>query len=427
MIDSLVDGFESSLLRHMPGGPYRDFYLWSLSYDNPRREAYLLLVGLVQFAKMTQILLDGLVDDSDWEALIERSIAMNAYLVYETVSDNLAIGLRTLLPTDRTFQLRKNLVYAFNNAMLKRLNGDRRPAAALLEVVQPGAHRVSSYEHSLSRAKHIDLVRTYLGQYPNLSYRELEYSTWPMLVANIEACLDMMRSIRTFRGAAIVQDGLVKRYQAVNKLLKAGDMTLSQLANIGTYSILVMPTLAYYIVVLTEIIRPQPRIAELIDNGSLSEALYDAALLLRLLNDLGTDLCMLSNEGQARLLERLRDWHVSHPQAEDMTFDLLLVVDSEASLLTRLHKDVMFGEFNVSLYGLSDATSMLDAITTFGRNIKYFSQLYEHHYAHLLEKLEVIDAHLHDSTVSKLILRFVKFHEKMYATSFHSNDGDYAV
>lgn len=427
MLDALVTGFENSLRRHMPSSPYQAFYLWAISPENPQRDAYLQVAGITQFAKMTLALLDGLVDGNDWGLLTDLSVVINAYLIYETTSDNMAIGLGSARPHDHTFQLRRDTLFTFNDAMLKRLSGDKRSATDLLEPIQSTGRRISNFEQSLSLDKHVNLVQSYLSSRPDVSMDDLEYSTWPILVANIESCVDLVKSISSYQMGSIVQEGLVLRYQGVNKLLKAGRMTLSQLSNVGTHSILVMPTLAYYIVVLAEIVRPQRGITSLVADGTLGEAVYDAALLLRLLNDLGTEVCTLTAEEQISLLHRLANWRYRHSESAQTVYEVLMGVADESVILTRLHKDILFGEFNVGLYGLNDTDSVSDGITAFGRNIDYFVQLYTYHYAHLEEKLAIIDARLKTDTISELILRFVKFHERMYSAPFNDSKGEYAV
>lgn len=416
-LDASVTGFESSVRRHMPASPYRDYCLWAMSSDNPRRDDYLQTVGIIQLVNLTVMLLDDLIGDDDWEELTDLSVVMNAYLIHEAASDNLANGLRNIQPRDTTFRLRKNTLYTFNGVMLKCLdNDDRQSAIELLESIKAAARRISNFEEDLKRDKHVHLVQTYLSQRPDVSLDDLEYSTWPNLVANIESCIDFVRATKAYCVGSIIREGLVNRYYAVNKLLKAGNMTLSQLANVGTHSILVMPTLAYYIALLAEVIEPQPRISLLVADGTLGAALYDAALLLRLLNDLGTEVCTLTPEERVALLHQLTSWHHRHSKSTQTIFDVLAGVadEDEPGILTRLRKDVLLGEFNVGLYSLASANSVSESILAFGRNIDYFVQLYAHHYARLEEKLAIIDACLGTDTISELILRFVKFHERMY-------------
>lgn len=425
-LNALADRYESSLRQYMPAAPCRDYYLWATSSDNPQRKAYLQVTGIAQLAKLTTAVLDGLIDD-DWEQLTDYSAIMNTYLLYETASDNLAFGLRSAQPQDATFRLRRNLLYTFNLAVLKRLNGDCRPAAKLLESMQSAARRISSFDQSLSRDKHVELTQEYLCLKPDVCLNDLEYSVWPLLVANVEVCIDLAKSIDICQVGPFMREGLVARYQAVNSLLKANDMTLPQLANAGMRSSLIMPLLTYYIAVLVEIIRPQPRIASLIADGTLTIVICDAALLFRLLNDLGTAVCTLTPKRQTTLLHQLASWHRRHSESAHTIFDVFIGIADESAILTRLRKDVLFGEFNVGLYGLDDAKSMPEAFDTFGRNIDYFVQLYTYHYARLEENLTIIDARLDTDIVSELILRFIRFHQHMYSTSYRIMDGEYAV
>ena len=43
-----IENVRSSLMRHMPLSPQRDYYLWGISKANPYREDFLQMVGINQ-------------------------------------------------------------------------------------------------------------------------------------------------------------------------------------------------------------------------------------------------------------------------------------------------------------------------------------------------------------------------------------------
>ncbi|HET7087491.1 MAG TPA: hypothetical protein VFL17_02460 [Anaerolineae bacterium] len=426
MLAMTLAGFEGSLRRHMPASAYRDFYLWAISAENPRQDAFLQAMGIPLLTKLTVTLLDNLVDDRAWRQLAECSAPISSYLTYEVVSDNLAIGLASPRPDDMTGVLRRFLVRAFNHAMIARLSGDPRPAAQLLAPLQSTARRISGFDQSLNRDKQRACSEAYLILRSDLELADLEYAVWPALVANVEACLDLAESLRARHAAGLLREGLVRRYQAVNHLLEARNTPLPQLVAVGADAILVAPTLAYYVAVLAEIIQPLERFSHVIADGTLASALYDAALLVRLLNDLGTGLVTLAARERSALLDMMMTQYRECSTART-TADLLLNMSDDMDLFTRLRKDILFGEFNVALDGLAHIRLTPDTLLAFGRNLSYLSQLYAQRRTTLQETLAAIGERLGDERVSALISRFVQFHEQLYSNSFHTPAGEYAI
>ena len=426
MLAMTLASFEGSLRRHMPASAYRDFHLWAISAENPRQDVFLQAMGITQLTKLTVTLLDGLVDDRAWRQLAKYSATISSYLTYEVVSDNLAIGLASPRTDDMTSVLRRILLRAFNRAMIARLNGDPRPAAQLLAPLQSAARRISGFDQSLNRDRQRVCSEAYLILRGDLELADLEYAVWPALVANVESCLDLAESLCSRHAAGLLREGLVRRYQAVNHLLEARDTPLPQLVTVGADAILVAPTLAYYVAVLAEIIQPLECFSHVIADGTLASALYDAALLVRLLNDLGTGLMTLAARERGALLDMMMAHYRECSTARTMA-DLLLNMSDDMDLFTRLRKDILFGEFNVGLNGLAHIRLTPDTLLAFGRNLSYFSQLYAQHRTTLQETLAAISERLGDERVSALIFRFVQFHEQLYSNSFHTPAGEYAI
>ena len=93
IVHDTVLGFQNSLYQHMPLSAYRNFQTWALSPQNPHLKTWLQMVGVPQFAKLTHTLIGNSVGEDKWDDLVRYSTYMNAYLIYETISDNLAFGL----------------------------------------------------------------------------------------------------------------------------------------------------------------------------------------------------------------------------------------------------------------------------------------------------------------------------------------------
>jgi hypothetical protein len=194
--------------------------------------------------------------------------------------------------------------------------------------------------------------------------------------------------------------------------------------NVSAGTIMVIPTLAYYIGVLGEIVRPIEGIDAIVDSGLLFDALYDAALLVRLLNDMGTRLLIQTHDERTALFDKLK---AKAAKSNARTLDVLLMesLDQFAALFTRIRKDVLHREFNLCLHDY--ASPVMDALTLFEQEVGHVSQKYAEAQTRLKRNLHVISEVLNDHAVSELIGRFVKFHEVLYLHAYDEPLGEYAV
>jgi len=426
MLESTVNGLQASLNQHMPPGPPRDYLSWGISRDNPDQQFFLQTIGLLQLVNLTATLLDDLVDDALWDQLTDYTIYMNVYQIYEIVSDNLAIGLGRPARDAQT-QFQRTLLSAFNSAMIERLRHNPMPTTQMLEPLRPYTSAVSCFGQSLNREKHLQCAEPYLVERPEVSLRDLEFGMWPVLVANIESCVELANLLQDYHTGTLLREGLINRYWAVTRTLEARNAPLLELAAIGAHSILVWPTLGYYTAVLGEILSPNDAYPSLIEDGTLAEALYTAALLVRLLNDLGTGLLRQTDEQREQLVDVLWANYLKNSDTLN-SISLLLLSDVDMpERLTRIHKDLFHGEFNVALHTVRQIRSVPDAIRVFGENLAYFSHLYAAQFARLEELLAIITTRLQDQTISTLIGRFVFFHEKLYSHRYTAQAGEYAI
>jgi hypothetical protein len=222
----------------------------------------------------------------------------------------------------------------------------------------------------------------------------------------------------------------------VSQLLASqSGLPLSELAEIGTRSILVVPTLAYYVGVLTEVLNPQPELWPLISDGTLADALSTAALLVRLMGDIGKPLTF-SAPNQTALINALWEQHKSYPEATSSIAQLLTYSAEDKAfaaqfnnelILTRFHKDLVAGEFNVCLDNLAYTGSLAEGLDTLEANLAYFSQVYYQGYKHLKEVLAVVNSRMKTTTVSTLIMRFVQFYTALYTQPYKTKAGEYVA
>lgn len=406
---------DASAQIHMPDGLYRHFYQWAFTDVNQKREIWLQLIGLTQTVKMTAELLNDLVSDDHWYDLIQYSMVMNAYLVFETVSDNLGIGVIYPQHAD----LREHLT-TFNDAMLARL--ENRKADWQLAMGKLATQmEVSGFAQSLSPQKYQQIASLYVMQHPSINMRDLEYSLFPSLVANIETCYVLYKQCDLLHGGAMVQAGLRARYESVNKLVNEPNMSLDERISASTDAILVAPVLGYYVAVLAECIYNLPNFDAVLASGHLDAALREASLIVRLLNDLGT-LTRLSPQETDRLIDSIQQ--EAHPGETIMEVIIRAKIGTH---ITRLQKDAQHGEFNLALHGIGDQTVCERSLKDLSERLTYLRAVYKTSYNNLEKALFAVEQYEGHGFVRTLIHRFVRFHEMMYGNSYQAETGEYAV
>ena len=416
---------QESLWDFMPEGAYRDFYLWALSNANPQRDNWMQLIGLTQIVQLTVRLLGDLVDDTQWNWLAGFTAPFNTYLVYEVVSDNLAIGLTNNSRNPADAQ-RKTLLHEFNHAVCQYLGDENARGEAVLHSLAPIAHSISSFRQSLSPGKQAGIVRAYLQQNPSVTLPDIEYSVWDLLVANFNAVTTAARQTESFQLGGIIRHGLLQRYQTVDALLSETRLSLEQLTSYSAYAILLVPTIAYYLEGLARIGNLQDRLQHTVETETLSEALLLTAILVRLLNDFGTELLLQSADERWELIEGLYQ-QLGRSNSQTLNEVLLRAASENSTLLTRLKKDIQHGELNLGLWYLSNVTPVSDAIMLFAHRLEYYSQQYMHYYAQLEVLLDKISTQIGDDALSRVIARCVQFHEALYRNPYDEPEGEYAV
>lgn len=419
--DTLID----NLHRYMPASRYRDFYGWALSADNPEQDAFCRVIALNQLAVMTAAMLGDLGEPDDWPTLVRHAIPVNLYQVFEVVSDNLGLGLARVRPDDPSAQ--RDLLVEFNNAMITDLRAPSpTPAAELLAGLRPQATTLSASKQSLVPGLHAAFVHQYAKTHEQAAGPEFDRGIWFGLVANVESGNDVLARVDGTRTADLIRDTTIDRYQAVNRILQARQLCRLERAVLGTHAILVVPTLGYFAAVLGEMMGVDAKYLRAVENGSLLETLSNAALLVRLQNDIGTGLLKMTPEQQRTFLRGLPDRH-SPPEGDESALTLLARAARTEPVLNRIGKDLRHGEFNVCLYELDPEHSVDDGLAVLADSLAYFTNVYARHRAQLAGDLAQFDTRLRDRRITALIRRFIVFHEEMYARRYDGRSGDYAV
>jgi len=403
---AIVDALRRSAAHDLPDGPLRRYLERGLAPGTPGHGEFLRATGVSQLTALYAHLAEGLAPPR-WSTVAGDLARIAAYQAFEIISDNLAIGLAADADArgdggEGTAGLRRGLLRAFNAAVVARLRGGP-PAAALLAGEREAARQVSLLTQSLAGATHRRLAGSLAGA--------LDADLWAGLVANAETAAAVADRLAGDPLGPLVADGLEQRYRAVTRTLDAAHLCLVELAAVGAHSVLVTPTLAYCVGVLAgpgTVARLRPVLAD----GTLAEALYDAALLSRLLNDAGTRLLTMSAGRRRAALPAPRG-----PLAELLT----------DPLFTRLHKDLRHGEFNVCLYAARRCADPETALDSLAASLDYYARLYAAHRARLATALDRLTRRLQDPVPATLVHRFVRFHAALYTHRYDDAAGEYAI
>lgn len=428
LINYVLDYMPKATLRYMPAGTYRDFYLWAISEDNPQRQEFLECVSFFQVVEVLYRTIEGYVEQHHWETLAEYTGLITAYQVFEVVSDNIAIGLG--IPPqlhDKTYSTRIQVLREFNTIMVDRLVGNITDTGQALSPMRPLINQISLLKQSMSEAKQNATMQLYLEHNPDVTAYQLEYSMWDVLVANIESSYDMMIALKDLAIYDLFKDGLIRRYHSVNRLLESIPSGLHDYVYTGSETILVTPSFGYMLGVVYEILTPMPAYNKLIQNGTIGEALYKAATLVRLQNDIGTNLLEMDATKRRNYLLSLADTYPECLGERNALRKILQQAGRNDILLVRLRKDLDMGEFNLALQQLDYTQPIEEGLNELAEILQILAEIYVGDYKELERLTDEITMQTGSSQISDLILRVVFFHERLYRNTYKSQQGDYAV
>jgi hypothetical protein len=420
ILRAIQSGLEASISDWMPAGAYRNFWLWAMRAAAPHGETWLQAIAAVQIAQLTQYLFNGIAsDDHDWELLAEGTAPLAVYLVHEQVSDDLALYLAERRRGDDSYQSRRLVLEGFNQMMVRRL---RNAPFDGLHRLRQLADVVPILDQKLCSDKHRAVASAYLQEHDGLSLDDLSYgAVWPSLVVNLQTACNVVEVMRNCVAGPLVTAGLQSRYEGVNQIL-CGALDLKTRVETGRDTILVVPTLAYYVSLWSEKVRPNTHFFGLVFDGTLEHVLQLAASQSRLLNDLGSLVLQPPVERRA-MFQGLAD--AARP-GERLSEVILAHAKDYGSDLTRLEKDLTYGEFNTCLDDLrgEPAEESLDALE---HRVAYCADLYAAQRVEFEGLLKTLSAQRGCADSANVIGRFVTFHEVLYARSHKQLSGEYCV
>lgn len=409
----------------MPDGSYKQFNHWLLS-QSALAPRWAQVLGLRHIAGMTDRVLDVVLTPQQARQMVQLAVPMNILLTYEVASDNIAFGLAHPAHVDATQQQRTHLLTHFGEAMIAKLQGDPTPTPVLASGIRDLARGVSSFEQSLAREAFEKLVGRYAQLHAGVDVEAIEFALHDILIANIESGKWVVDSLEGYAMQACVRQWLTQRYAGQNVIINSAYLHEDDLLQYSTDAIMVVAVLGYYIAHLVERVAPMPY-ESLLNDGTLLTALENTALLVRILNDMGTELAERTPQEHVMWVDYLR--RMQARKGYESFYSLMSAyLHTADDVYTRLKKDILFGEYNLPLYYPrlqdDDVNAALDALQ---ERLIWVSQVYQHQMHSLQKRSKMIALHTRQDTISNMLLAFVDYHRRIYQHAFDSPEGEYAV
>lgn len=427
MTEATLAGYRHSLDSHMPPCPFRELAQWAMTDDHPGHHRFAQINAISQLVKMTTILLSPVVAAEDgWPGVLLAAGTMNAWQVHEVFSDNLAIGLG--FPAeydDDAMSRRRALLRRFNDEVLESLASSppTKTRDELNEIFHPFNEQVSIFQQSLIADKHRELARSFATQRTDLNEDMIEHCMAPILTANILSCGEVVSFIEHAELKELVRRWLGYRYSSVNTLMSVQSIDAPELLDHGGKTILVVPTLGYYVYALAKANGVLDKITPELVSGPLAQALRSSAILVRLLNDLGTHLMVATAEERRSVLAEL----VADIKSDNAEVFVSELAKLDSPKLTRFTKDASFREINLGFHGLAHKATTAGLLDKFCARIEFYATAYREHRDNMLKNIEQVTQHVGDPRCGEIIASFVEFHELLYQQHYHQDDGEYAI
>ena len=396
-------------LETLPAGAFKSFHDWVFQDTAPGTLGpWLKANGWLQLERLAGHLFSGLVEERELGTVLARLEPLHAYAVYVTAADVLED-----VPRHHPLEPRaREVIHGFNAAMGLALQGEHARGVARLHALAEVCATLPAFTWRLFPSEHLELARRWAtGGLEALERESVLMSLWMQLLA-------AERLVGQARGtplAPLVEEGVRARYQAVDTLLGAPPEEPSALLEAATWSVLVSPSLAVYLLALRHL-RPELRL----EAEAWRAPLYDAAVQVRLLNDYGP--LILLEEERLPLLDRA----LAEAPPGTLGETLRTGLPAWAGLLTRVRRDLGLGESSLAHQGLEERP-VGQAREPFMQRLRFFGRAWRQAARRMNETLDALAAASGQPEPGTLVRRFVGFHAALYARTADRGQGDYRV
>jgi hypothetical protein len=398
-----------SCIDRLPESPFKSFHQWVLAdAPNTIRNDWLQSVGWSQLSTLANYLFKGLLEDHDQEDRASDALGpLQTFAVYATASDALEEK-----PKTPSGPLAYRILFQFNECMIKTLEGDHEGGTSILEQLRAPCRQLP-FEYCRLFPK--PLLNAAVGHVRDIENIEQD-AVWLMLHAHRHASFGIINRAVTSPLSAAIRDGICAGYPANNTIISRYPDDLSVALEVSTHSILVAPALAAYLMAWLEATSSTAAL----NSAAVNDALHDAALLTRLLNDLGP-LVTVDEATQHKISEALKN------SSKD-TLRAAIAHDLQpwSSLLTRLRRDMECGESNLLLQHMVERP-VREVQDEFVNRIAHFVRTYHTVARQMKNALETLAQDVRSPGPSTIINRFVQFHVMLYGRPHDTLEGEYGA
>jgi hypothetical protein len=395
----LVEKLQALLDTYAAKSPLPDFFRWACSDRNPERESWFELTGINENITLISALLEGMGDPAQVEQMWVHALPMGAYQVLEELSDRLSGPCSGALAA------------ASNRATVQCLAGEKYRAAELLRDAKSLADGLSLYSASRDADRFRAITAQYVRDTRRSSVEAIDGSLWALLVTKAESCRMAAFSVRDRWLGPMVTQGLMDRFRRGGSAMADGSVPVSRRLMASADSSRSLPVLAFYVAVLEPVLQFETLEALPVD-ATFSEALNVAAMLARLLKDVGTPL--LVNDWMRPQFARLLDQQTVGRGGADLAAVLREEAGKWGEWAARLTPDAERVDANICLSGLLHLPLAV-AIPRLCDRIEYLAGVFANGRRYLERLSQDITVQVWSEGPATLILRFVDFHERLYS------------
>ncbi|MEO1646026.1 MAG: hypothetical protein AAFR67_12630, partial [Chloroflexota bacterium] len=408
---------------YMNNPTFKEFSLWAISDDNLHQVEYVECLAFNQIVNLFDVVTEGLFTDSDAQPVVDALALMTIQQIYEVCSDSLAIGLgKSRSHWHHNDYHRERLLRIFNRGMRERIMKPDTSATDLLGGHRADYNKISLFEQSMTMQKQRRTVEAFAKGDSELAHN-LEHATYQTLITHIEATAEMRRLMEGLSTYPLFIDGLHRRYQGVDNTLLHLKTTSKERLDIGTDTMLIVPTLAYATGIMYERAKPHAQtISTAMNEGILQALLDEASALIRIFNDVGTWFVEAPDYEAIELLDTL----VEVETDDNSLLTAISKVAKDDSRFSRLEKDIFFHEVNILLDGIryndSPDTPMDEKVAYLKEIMHEMRQLYKTS----CEQYTLTRLRAQSLPTTEFLIpihRTVQFHKHLYGATFWNQTG----
>ena len=197
---------------------------------------------------------------------------------------------------------------------------------------------------------------------------------------------------------------------------------IKEIKKLQSETILVNQTIQYCIYIYTELYIGKGVAHKIFNDSYILSIIYDAAIIIRLLNDLGLYFLEYSIEEIEMCFNNLLNYEIADNEKWSQWF-LRVAIDLP---FTRLYKDVLFNEYNTALFNVDIDMDKFYAVDEILNNTKYLSLIYKK----CMKNIEDKKLYLLDNNygyIFDIIINMVIFHQDVYSKAYTSTEGEFAI